>query len=412
MIKNSNKDGSYLIDSFSENKDSEVNRLKYQVDLFYQREFALYKKIGLKDGMKIIECGSGPGFLIGNIAKDLPQCNATALEIDTFLVEQLKKNSNTNGKKLFEVKQASIYDTELPENYFDFALARLVIEHLNDPARAISEVRRILKPEGKLVIISNDFAYHLLTDPPIPELDEMYNAYIKSRFSEGGNPLVARQLPVLMRKEKFDDISMDVICVHNELEGDKSFLKAENVNISKSLVKGGFLKKETLESLIENWYKMLQQPDHVIFRQLFAVSGVKDANMENNNDSINEIDLCRPENQSLNIDDLTGLTSADQGNRIGSYIIDRVKKIMEQPQMDINTDTKLNDIDIDSIAAAELSSIVKSDFNTNIGISDILQRYSIREITDQILNNLNSAPLNNTEDFEPDAENRWLEGQL
>jgi len=412
MMNNGIKDGSYLIDSFTENKDSEVNRLKFQVDLFYQREFALYTKIGLKDGMKFIECGSGPGFLIGNIARDLPNCDATALEIDSFLVDHLKKNSYSNGKKLYEVKQASIYDTELPENYFDFAIARLVIEHLKNPARAISEVRRILKPRGRFVIVSNDFAYHLLTYPPIPELDEMYNAYIKSRFSEGGNPLIARQLPGFMRKEKFDDISMDVICVHSELEGDKPFLKAENVNISKSLVKDGFLKKKTLESLIENWYKMLQHPDHAIFRQLFAVSGVKDTRNENNIESIIEIDSSISENHSLNFDDLTGLTSSDQVDRLEVYFTDRVKKIMEQPQMDINTDTILNDIDIDSIAAAELSSIVKSDFKTNIGISDILQNCSIREIIDQILNNLNSAPLNNTEDYEPDAENRWLEGQL
>ena len=58
--------GSYKIESFTDNKESEVTRLKYQVDLFYKKEFELYKRIGLKDGMNIIECGSGPGFLIRN----------------------------------------------------------------------------------------------------------------------------------------------------------------------------------------------------------------------------------------------------------------------------------------------------------------------------------------------------------
>ena len=38
MIMKSKKDGSYILDSFSENKDSEVTRLKHQVDLFYQKE--------------------------------------------------------------------------------------------------------------------------------------------------------------------------------------------------------------------------------------------------------------------------------------------------------------------------------------------------------------------------------------
>jgi ubiquinone/menaquinone biosynthesis C-methylase UbiE len=411
MSKNSKTDGSYLINSFTENKDSEVNRLKHQVDLFYSKEFALYKKIGLKDGMNIIECGSGPGFLIGKIARDLPHCNATALEPDSFLVEHLMKNSYTGDKKLYEVKKASIYDTELPENYFDFAIARLVIEHLTDPLKAINEVRRILKPGGRFVIVSNDFAYHLLTYPPIPELDEMYNAYINSRFSEGGNPLIARQLPSMLKIGNFNDISIDVICVHNEIEGDKAFLNAENVNISKSLVNDGFLKNDTLNLLIEKWYKMLQQSDHVFFRQLFVISGVKDEHFENIIISENKIDSSH-ENRSLSFDNLRVLTPTERISKLENYFTDKVKKIMEQPLMDININDKLTDIDIDSIGAAELSSIVKSDLRTSISISDILQNLSIRDMIFMIESSISSTDALKIDEIKSDPEKSWLEGQL
>jgi len=268
-------DGSYQLESFTDNKESEVNRLKYQVDLFYKREIELYKRIGLEDGMAVIECGAGPGFLISNIVHDLPLCKATALEVDPYFTELLYNISRENGKTLFEVSSASIYNTGLPDNSFDFAIARLVLEHLNEPGKAIAEVKRILKPGGKIVLVSNDFAYSLLTYPPIPELDLMYKAYIKSRISEGGNPLIGRQLPVFLKNADFDSVNIEVICVHSELEGDKSFLKAENVNISKSLVREGFLQKETLDSLIKNWHMMLQDSDHVFFRQLFVISGTK-----------------------------------------------------------------------------------------------------------------------------------------
>jgi|GEM_PF-543592 len=405
-------DGSYILESFSENKDSEVTRLKYQVELFYQRELELYKKIGLKDGMKIVECGSGPGFLISNIVRDLPNCTATALEIDPFLVEVLKENSTINGKKLFEVKHASIYETELAENYYDFAIARLVFEHLKEPAKAIAEVRRILKPGGKFVLISNDFAYHLLTYPAIPELDEMYTAYINSRFSEGGNPLIGRQLPGLLKKEKFDNINIEIICVHSGLEGDKAFVKAENVNISKSLVKEGFLKKETLESLIENWYKLFQQPDHVIFRQLFVISGMKSINPVVENIKVDENDLQISNTLSLNIDDIKSLTSSEQEAKLSSYFIKRVSSILEQKNLDLNPDTKLNFFDIDSIAAAELNSIVKSDFQTGISISDILQKFSINDIIKLILEKLNTNSTDMTKIPDNNSGSHWLEGKL
>jgi ubiquinone/menaquinone biosynthesis C-methylase UbiE len=404
-------DGSYKLDSFTDNIESEVNRLKYQVDLFYQREIELYKNIGLRDGMKLIECGSGPGFLISNIVRDLPLCTATAVEVDPFYVEQLNKSSVINGKILFEVKQASIYDTELPDNYFDFAIARLVLEHLKEPEKAIDEVSRILKPGGNLVIVSNDFAYHLLTYPSIPELDEMYRAYINSRLSEGGNPLIGRQLPVLLKKGKFESINIQIICVHNYLEGDKPFLKAENVNISKSLVKEGFLKKEILESLIKNWYEMLQQPDHVIFRQLFVVSGVKGAKTAVQYINTHENDSAISKSQSLNFDSLKGMTSRQRKSELGLFFISKVQTIMELQNPEFDIDTKLKDIDIDSISAAELCSMAKSDFNTGISISDILQEFSIKDIIRLILNNLNSSSVR-PKDQVPEPGGNWLEGEL
>ena len=267
--------GSYQLESFTKNKESEVKRLKAQVGLFFDKEFLLYQRLGLADGMKIIECGSGPGYLIRSILDKLPNCKATALEIDPFLVEVLIENSKLNGEKIFEVVQGSIYDTQLPASSYDFVITRLVVEHLQEPLKAMAEVRRILKPGGKFVIVSNDFAYHILTYPIITELDEMYSAYCNLRKAENGNALVGRQLPVMLEQSGFSNINFEVICAHSKIMGDAVFLQAENVNISKSLVEKGFLKKETLAKLVENWFEMLKHPDHILYRQLFVASGEK-----------------------------------------------------------------------------------------------------------------------------------------
>lgn len=273
--------GSYKLSSFTENQEAEVTRLKAQVELFFDKEFEIFQKLGLKDGMNIIECGSGPGYLILNILKQLPNCKATALEIDPFLFDVLTINSEQAGRKIYDPILGSIYSIDLPDESIDFAVTRLVIEHLQEPMKAFAELRRILKPDGILVVVSNDFAYHVLTYPVIPELDEMFDAYNRSRFFEGGNPLIARQLPVLFQKAGFKDINIGTALAHSTLKGDKAMLSAENVNISRSLVKEGFLKAETLERLLQKWFEMLQNPDHVIFRQLFVIGGKKDSLAKN-----------------------------------------------------------------------------------------------------------------------------------
>ena len=73
---------------------------------------------------------------------------------------------------------------------------------------------------------------------------------------------------------------------------------------------------------------------------------------------------------------------------------------------------KLNDLDIDSIAAAELSSIVKADFNTSIRISDVLQKFSINDIMKLILNNLRTNASVKPQDMDSESVNNWLEGEL
>ena len=408
-------DGSYKLRSFTENKESEVSRLKFQVDLFYEKELELYKMIGLKDRMNIVECGSGPGFLLSNLVRDFPACTATAVEIDTYLFEQLNIRSVLQGKKLFEVKHSSIYDTELPDNSFDFAIARLVLEHLTEPEKAIAEVRRILKPGGTFVVVSNDFAYHLLTYPAIEELEKMYRAYIKSRYAENGNPLIARQLPGLLKKGEFKNICINIICVHSEIEGDKPLLKAENVNISKTLVRDGFLKEEDLESLISNWYKMLQHPDHAIFRQLFVISGVKSDKDSNSSDQDphNHVSGIKTAiNDSLNSDNLKGMNPDLQRNALTLYFVNKVKSILDNGDFDPDPDVKLNDFDIDSIAAAELNSIVKSDFNTVIAISDILQKFSINDIVRAISDKTDSIQSEASIPKGSKPANNWMEGEL
>lgn len=399
--------GSYQLDSFTKNKSSEVNRLKSQVDLFFKKEFELYKKLGLKDGMKIIECGSGPGFLLMSILDQMPNCEATGLEIDPYLFEILKNNSVKNNRKLFDAKHESIYETKLPSNSFDFVISRLVLEHLQYPVKALEELKRIVKPQGTVVIISNDFAYHLITYPFIPELDEMYDAYCRSRFSEGGNPLIGRQLPNLLSKAGYSQIGIDIVCVHNALEGDKAFLKAENVNISKSLVEKGFLKKESLDKLAENWYKMLQQPDHVMYRQLFIVNGKKgeEETITTQKDQIliNKYDKTATK-------ELEGLDIPEQKSWLREYMINKIKSIFENPSLSVDPKLRLAEIDIDSLSATELSGLLKSDFNVEIRISDILEKYSVNDISDIVIKSISENKSNI--EINKNKENNWIEGEI
>jgi ubiquinone/menaquinone biosynthesis C-methylase UbiE len=56
------------------------------------------------------------------------------------------------------VRQGDIYDLPLPRDSFDVVIVHQVLHFLDDGARAIREAARVLRPQGRLLVI--DFAPH------------------------------------------------------------------------------------------------------------------------------------------------------------------------------------------------------------------------------------------------------------
>lgn len=264
---------SYKVNSISSSMELEIKRLQAQVNLFWEKEVKHYKEFGMVSGMKIVELGCGPGFVLEKLNEEFDDVELTGVEIDDCLVEYAKKNLEKH--KNITVQPGSILDINLPDNTYDFAIARLVIEHLDDPIAAIKEVTRILKPGGKAIFVDNDFEMHIECYPEIIELRDLYDAYCTARVQENGNPKIGRLLPLLLKKGGLSNIDIEVIVAHSELIGDEAFLKSEGVGIPSQLVKCGLLSSKTMGKISVKWRQMLRSEEHVMLRQLYLCVGEK-----------------------------------------------------------------------------------------------------------------------------------------
>jgi ubiquinone/menaquinone biosynthesis C-methylase UbiE/acyl carrier protein len=266
-------EGSYHVSSFAASTQSEIRRLDAQVDLFWQVESALLERHGLRPGMEYLDCGCGPGGLMQRVKEKFPGVRATGLEMDSILVEAAREKFRQLGDSQVRIVQGTAEQPGLPAGTYDFITMRLVLEHVPDPVKALRSLKALLKPGGRLFIISNDFEYHTRTYPPVEELHDLYAAYRASRRKDGGDPCIGRRVPQLLLAAGFRLVSQDVEIAHNALLGDDPFIRAEGVGIPAKLVEDGFLKQATLDEMLKSWKAMLSHPDHSIMRQLFVAVG-------------------------------------------------------------------------------------------------------------------------------------------
>jgi len=400
--------GSYKITEFTTNIEAEVHRLKGQVELFFDKEFTKYCALGLQDGMEIIECGSGPGFLIAAIVERFPKCKATALEIDPFLSEISKNNSVKDGKKLYDAIEGSIMDTKLADNRFDIVITRLVIEHLPEPGLALKELYRILKPGGKLFIVSNDFSLHVMTYPHIAELDLLYDAYYASQAAKGGNPRIGRELPQLLGKGNFINIDMDVICAHSALNTDKAFFKAEDVNISSQLVKEGFLGSDVLDTIAKKWYAMLKTEGHAIYRQLCIVSGEK--SMIARTPGADTQSKAKTTVVVSAVEPILKAAPGDRPELIKAYLVKTIASVLELESANVKSDVLFHNLGIDSVSAVEFNNSLMADFGLDVAISALLETVTIDALVTQIIPLIDKK--STTPEQQAGTAQEWIEGEL
>lgn len=100
---------------------------------------------GLPDDAKILEIGCGGGSFSRAIKRYFPKFSVVGSDISTKVLEAAGR---IGGGVLY--KRANVYKLPFKNNEFDAVISFDVWEHLGKPAKAFSEVNRVLKPGGIL----------------------------------------------------------------------------------------------------------------------------------------------------------------------------------------------------------------------------------------------------------------------
>jgi ubiquinone/menaquinone biosynthesis C-methylase UbiE len=118
-------------------------------DLFYPPK-EIFNELPLKHGYKILDYGCGPGSYSIAAAELLEGTGMVyALDLHPFAIEDVRQA--VKKRKLSNIQTiSSNCETGLPSNSVDIILLHYVFNDLKNPDPILSELHRILKPQGIL----------------------------------------------------------------------------------------------------------------------------------------------------------------------------------------------------------------------------------------------------------------------
>lgn len=104
----------------------------------------------LPDDARIIDIGCGDGFHL-ELLKDFGKKTWTLEGVDAD-----ERAASMAEKRNLKVHQGLLENLDLPERFYDLALMIQTVEHVASPPELLANVRKILRPGGRVVIVTDN----------------------------------------------------------------------------------------------------------------------------------------------------------------------------------------------------------------------------------------------------------------
>lgn len=138
------------------------------------------------EGTRILEVGVGTGRNFAYYPADI---DITSIDFSENMLKLAEARAKKDEIKV-KLIQMDVQNMWFEDNTFDTVVASLVFSAVPDPVRGLSEIKRVCRAEGKVILLE-----HVLNDNPF-----------RKWFAKFANPLVVRIIGANINRRTVDNV--------------------------------------------------------------------------------------------------------------------------------------------------------------------------------------------------------------
>lgn len=221
----------------------------------------------LRAGLDILDAGCGVGSIALDLAPNVAPGRIFGIDIDSGQIEVARRLARERGVNNAQFDTASVYQLPFSNETFDAVYSVAVLQHVSDRVRALTEMRRVLRPGG-LAAVTDDDQGTVAMSPDRPELRLGLDLIGRLFKHGGGDARYSRHLRSLMLEAGFvrtqgvahaPEVYGDPMSTHWWTEFVADFLGAPSA--SDVIISEGWASQAELDGVIAALGEWGRQPD-------------------------------------------------------------------------------------------------------------------------------------------------------
>lgn len=258
---------------------------KEQERLIHQAEYLvpwIHRQIDYACCKSVLEVGCGVGAQLRILSRRFPGTHFTGVEFSPELISKariLLREEIASGQ--VTMIEGSAYELPFEKGSFDGAFFCWVFEHLADPAKAMGETVRVLRPGGVLYA-TEVFNAGVYTDPPRAALVEYWKHFNDLQRDFGGHPDIGIRLANLavdggLRQAELIDISPHIDKRQTQAERTEmaSYFRDIFSSGAEELITKGRVSHDLIELMKGAFDLIAADPDSVMVYTAYQLRAVK-----------------------------------------------------------------------------------------------------------------------------------------